>query len=34
MKKPIKFFKVIESKEIKEISKEEIEFEDNVKELL
>jgi len=34
MKKPIRFFKVIESKEIKEISKEEIEFENNVKELL
>jgi hypothetical protein len=31
MKKPIKFFKVIESKEIKEISEKEIEFEDDVK---
>ena len=31
MKKPIKFFKVIGSKEIKEISEKEIEFEDDVK---
>jgi hypothetical protein len=30
MKKPIKFFKVIKSKEIKEISEKEIEFEDDV----
>ena len=34
MSKPIKYFKVIDSKEIKEISKDEVEFEDDVTESL
>jgi hypothetical protein len=33
MKKPVKYFQIIESKDIREISKEEIEFEEGIKAL-
>jgi hypothetical protein len=33
MKKPVKYFQIIESKDIKEISKDEVEFEEDVKAL-